>query len=61
MCACVKETWTTHDKVEKKRVCLTQTYHTSIFDKGSEVRRYTKIASALLFATERDTPIAHVQ
>ena len=24
VCACVKETWTTHDKVEKKRVCLRQ-------------------------------------
>ena len=36
VCACVKETWTTHGKVEKKRVCLMQTYHTCIFDSGSE-------------------------
>src|SRR3990170_3538532 len=39
VCACVKETWTTHDKVEKKHVCLMQTYHTCIFDSRSEVRR----------------------
>ena len=39
VCACVKETWKTHNKVEKKHGCLMQTYHTCIFDSGSEVRR----------------------
>lgn len=39
VCACVKETWTTHDKIAKKCVCLMQTYHTCIFDNGSKVRR----------------------
>jgi len=38
VCACVKETWTTHDKLEKKCVCLMQTYHTCIFESRSEER-----------------------
>src|SRR5215216_6142881 len=38
VCACVKETWTTHDK-SREKACLMQTYHTCIIDSRSKVRR----------------------
>ena len=39
VCACVKETWATHDKSRDKACVSYQTYHRCIFDSGSEVRR----------------------
>ena len=39
VCACVKETWTTHDKSGEKACVSYATYHTCIFDNGGKVRR----------------------
>ena len=53
---CVKEKETTHDKVERKCVCLMKKYHACIFGRESEVRRYMEIYCVVVCNGERETP-----
>jgi hypothetical protein len=53
---CVKEKGTTHDKVERKCVCLMKTYHACNSERESEVRRYTEIYCVVVCNGERETP-----
>ena len=51
---CLKEKGTTHDKIERKCVCLMQTYHACISEREGEVRIYTQIVCVVVCNGEKD-------